>query len=394
MPQPPGLDALTRLRRTIFRTPGPLRWVVIGTLCGTILLLVLVGVVFRTGLGIVPVVNAREPDGDRGSSGSAAAPVGAAPSPGTAPKPVPDEFVPLVLTAGNVCPAVPAPRVAAQLMAASGFDANVVGEDGAEGVAQFRPELWQAYRPAADATATDPELAVPTLGRAMCALVEELDQLTGDAYLTALAAFQWGPDAVREAGGLPDAPSLRAFADMVSDYTAYYERDRRISDLPPTPTRRNPSTGPTANQPAGSTPGTTPSTTPSATGAPASPRATVPTSPSPSATWEERTIRSTAALRRGESWTSNRLQLTLTDDGDIVLRDQGRTVWRADTDGRGGNLLVFQSDGNLVLYSRYGGTVWTSRTNHNNGATLVLRADGNVVISSNGKVVWQTGTAG
>ncbi|MFK3983196.1 hypothetical protein ACI2K4_22810 [Micromonospora sp. NPDC050397] len=393
MPQPPGLDALTRLRRTVFRTPGPLRWVAIGTLCGTLALLVLVGVVFRTGLGIVPVVDARDPDGGNGSRGGAAAPVGVAPSPGTAPKPVPDEFVPLVLTAGNVCPAVPAPRVAAQLMAASGFDANVLGEDGAEGVAQFRPELWQAYRPSEDAVATDPELAVPALGRAMCALVEELGQLSGEAYPTALAAFQWGPEAVREAGGLPDAPSLRAFAEMVSDYTAYYERDRRIGDRPSTPPRRTPSTGPTASQPAGGNPGTTPSTTPT-NGAPASPRASVPSSPSPSASWQERTIRSTAALRREESWTSNRLQLTLTDDGDVVLRDQGRTVWRAGVADRGGHLLVFQSDGNLVLYSRYGGTVWSTKTARNNGATLVLRADGNVVISSNGKVVWQTGTAG
>lgn len=396
MPLPPGVDALTRLRRTIFRTPGPLRWVAIGTMIGLVVLLVLVGVVFRTGLGIVPVVGARPSDGGGGNRAGAAAPVGVAPTPGTAPKPLPDEYVPLVLAAGRECPEVPAPRIAAQVMAASGFAPGILGEDGAEGVAQFRPELWQAYAPSSTASATDPEQAVPALGRAMCGLVEDLDQLDGDAYLTALAAFQWGVDAIREAGGLPDAPSLRAFADMVSDYTAYYERDARLGDRSPAPSHRNPSTDPTPSRSVDPTPGgagATPTAPPSGPQNP--PPAPPPPSPSTSPTpvWQERVIRSTTALRSDQSWTSNRLQLTLTGDGDIVLRDQGRTVWRADTDGRGGELLVFQADGNLALYSRHGATIWTSRTAHNNGANLVLRADGNVVISSNGRTVWQTGTA-
>ncbi|MFI6761547.1 hypothetical protein ACIBF5_20655 [Micromonospora sp. NPDC050417] len=398
MPLSQGVDALTRLRRTIFRTPGPLRWVAIGTALGLVLLLVLFGVVFRTGLGIVPVVGAREPDG--GNRVGAAAPIGIAPSPGTSPKPLPDEYLPLVLAAGKVCPELPAPRIAGQVMAASGFTPGILGEDGAEGVAQFRPELWQAYAPSTAASATDPAVAVPTLGRAMCGLVDELAPLDGDAYLTALAAFQWGPEAIREAGGLPDAPSLRAFADMVSDYTAYYARDPRLSGASPTPTRRTNPTGPTPSGPTGtaSAPGngtpnpTSPGTNPSGT---PKPPATTTTAPPPPQTpvWQERVIRSGSALRPNQSWTSNRLELTLTGDGDIVLRDQGRTVWRSGTAGRGGQILVFQGDGNLVLYSRYGATLWSSRTARNNGATLVLRADGNVVISDDGRSIWQTGTA-
>jgi hypothetical protein len=394
VPLPPGSDALARLRRTIFRAPGPLRWVAIGTLIGLVGILVLVGVVVRTGLGSVPVVDARPADGDDGNRGIAAAPLGVAPSPGTAPKPLPDGYVPLVLAAGKVCPAVPAARVAAQLMAASGFDPEVLGEDGAEGVAQFRPELWRTYAPSATAAPTDPNAAVPALGRAMCALVEEFEPLDGEPYPVALAAFQWGTEAVRKAGGVPDAPSLRTFAEMVSDYTAYYERDTRLTPRSATPTRRAPSSAaPTPS--AARTPVTSPtapaSNTTNSTNASPTP---TPAAPPPTPVWQERVVRATSVLRPGQSWTSNRLRLTLADDGDVVLRDQGRAVWKANTGGRDGEHLVFQADGNLVLYSRTGSTVWSSRTSGNNGATLVLRADGNVVISTtNNRTVWQTGTA-
>ncbi|MGW4466735.1 hypothetical protein [Micromonospora sp. NPDC004704] len=392
MPLSPGSDALARLRRTIFRAPGPLRWVAIGTLIGLVGIIVLVGVVVSTGLGRVPVVDARPLDGDGGNRGVAAAPLGVAPSPGTAPKPVPDTYVPLVVTAGKVCPEVPAARIAAQLMAASGFETDVLGEDGAEGVAQFRPELWQVYAPSPTASPSDPNQAVPALGRAMCALVDDFEPLAGEAYPVALAAFQWGTEAVRKAGGVPDAPSLRTFNEMVSDYTAYYEQDPRLEPKTVAPTRRAPSS-------AGANPNPTPSRTPTASPtAPASNSTNsspAPTSaaPSPTPVWQERVVRSTAVLREGQSWTSNRLRLTLTDNGDVTLQDQGQAVWRTNTGGRGGELLVFQGDGNLVLYSRNGSTVWSTRTSGHNGATLVLRADGNVIISSNGRTLWQTGTA-
>ncbi|MEV4626103.1 hypothetical protein AB0J90_07420 [Micromonospora sp. NPDC049523] len=396
MPLSSGSDSFTRLRRTIFRAPGPLRWVAIGTLIGLVGIIVLVTVVVGNGLGSVPVVDARPPGSDGGNRGIAAAPLGVAPSPGTAPTPVPDTYVPLVVTAGKVCPEVPAARIAAQLMAASGFDPDVLGEDGAEGVAQFRPELWRVYTPSPTASPADPNQAVPALGRAMCALVDDFEQLDGDAYPIALAAFQWGTEAVRKAGGVPDAPTLRTFAEMVSDYTAYYEQDPRLDPRTATPTRRAPSsTNPNSNSNPSPTPGRTPTavpTAPASNSTNASPARTS-AAPSPTPVWQERVVRATTVLRRGQAWTSNRLRLTLADNGDVTLQDQGQTVWRTNTGGRGGELLVFQGDGNLVLYSRSGSTVWSTRTSGHNGATLVLRADGNVVILSNGRTLWQTGTA-
>jgi hypothetical protein len=55
---------------------------------------------------------------------------------------------------------------------------------------------------------------------------------------------------------------------------------------------------------------------------------------------------------------------------------------------RGGYWLVWQSDGNLVLYSNPGEAVWASYT-MNRGRTLRLQSDGNMVIyNGSGQAVW------
>ncbi|MFD0787259.1 hypothetical protein ACFQZ8_25440, partial [Micromonospora azadirachtae] len=109
--------------------------------------------------------------------------------------------------------------------------------------------------------------------------------------------------------------------------------------------------------------------------------------------WQTRVVNGTSVLRPGGSWRTNRLTLTLTSDGNVVLYDQGRRVWSAQTSGKGADQLVFQADGNLVLYTRGMATIWSTRTDGHDGAILVLQNDGNVTISQNGRTLWQTGTA-
>ena len=107
--------------------------------------------------------------------------------------------------------------------------------------------------------------------------------------------------------------------------------------------------------------------------------------------WEQRTIASTSVLTTGQSWSTNRLRLTVTGGGDLVLQDQGRTVWRTGTTS--GVKLVMQNDGHLVLYDAGNGTAWSSGTAGNPGAVLVLRADGDMIISMvNGRTLFSTGT--
>ncbi|TDC21309.1 hypothetical protein E1211_32170, partial [Micromonospora sp. 15K316] len=149
----------------------------------------------------------------------------------------------------------------------------------------------------------------------------------------------------------------------------------------PTPPRAPHKPRPTTKPGTGST--TPPS--PSRTAPPAKP----PAKPQ----WQTRVVNGTSVLRPGGSWRTNRLTFSLTSDGNLVLSDQGRRVWSAQTGGRGADQLVFQDDGNLVLYSRSMATIWSTRTDGNNGAILVLQNDGNVTISRNGRTLWQTGTA-
>jgi hypothetical protein len=107
--------------------------------------------------------------------------------------------------------------------------------------------------------------------------------------------------------------------------------------------------------------------------------------------WQERVIASTSVLTTGQSWSTNRLKLTVTGGGNLVLQDQGRTVWQTGTTR--GVKLVMQNDGHLVLYDAGNGTAWSSGTAGNPGAVLILRADGNMVISLNGRTLFQTHTA-
>ncbi|MEV4845973.1 ricin-type beta-trefoil lectin domain protein [Micromonospora matsumotoense] len=156
------------------------------------------------------------------------------------PKAVPGGYTALVVRAGSVCPEVTPPLVAAQLMALSGFDANLLGPEGQRGIAQFRSEVWQAYGPT-DASAWDPQAAIPAVGTALCALHRELSGLEGDPSLLALAAYRNGPAAVRQAGGDLDA-GTQAFLRTVREHTDYYALDNRLraaapsSSPSPTPT--------------------------------------------------------------------------------------------------------------------------------------------------------------
>lgn len=69
--------------------------------------------------------------------------------------------------------------------------------------------------------------------------------------------------------------------------------------------------------------------------------------------------------------------------------DQNRKYWA----GNSKYYLIFQNDGNLVLYSRAGASIWNSRTS-NRGERAVFQDDGNLVVYSSGnRVVFSTNTS-
>ncbi|MCM4083463.1 hypothetical protein [Paractinoplanes hotanensis] len=321
-------------------------------------------------------------------------PIGVVPSPGTPPKPVPDSYLAAVLAAGRSCPGLTPARVAAQLMAASAFNPNLFGARSAQGIAQFSPQIWTRYAPSvAGATPWDPSAAIPALGRTMCALLDGVDGLGKDRYRLALAAFRVGPDAVRRAGGLPDDADVRRFVDLTAAYADHYQRDPKLGG-PAVPARPGtPRAGVTPGKPGPAAGGDVPGAGKPGSGASPSrsPRARPSTSP-PKRNWQTRVVNATSTLRLGQSWATDRLTLVLANEGNVILYDRGKAVWQTGTKGKGGHHLVFQADGNLVLYTASNATVWTSGTPGNDGAILVLQADGNVSISNGGRGIWHTGT--
>ena len=190
------------------------------------------------------------------------APAAETPPVAAPPVPVPVDLVAYVNAAGRICPAITPARVAAQLQALSGFDTNLRSADGRVGVAQFTPQLWATYQSRKDASMWDPEEAIPAMGLAMCRLDTELAGLGGDPYVLALGAYQWGPNVVRQAGGLPRT-TVAQLADRAVAQMPAYEKDKRLVVTAPKPVvTSKPPVKPSAST---STPTTTAPTTAPAT---------------------------------------------------------------------------------------------------------------------------------
>ena len=97
-------------------------------------------------------------------------------------------------------------------------------------------------------------------------------------------------------------------------------------------------------------------------------------------------------LRR-QSLTSPSGSCTLVyqDDGNLVLYryDLDRAVWASNTYGASVGELVLQSDGNLVLYNRDGRALWATGTDGRPAARLSVRDEGTVVLeTADGSELW------
>lgn len=114
----------------------------------------------------------------------------------------------------------------------------------------------------------------------------------------------------------------------------------------------------------------------------------------------------------------NRVHMILQDDGNLVSIDY-KPLWRSSSSipvdtgeakliippgtflevgksyDAGGAGLVFQADGNLVVYAANGSVVWATYTQGKGGVQAVMQTDGNFVIyNAAGKAIWNTGSAG
>jgi hypothetical protein len=96
------------------------------------------------------------------------------------------------------------------------------------------------------------------------------------------------------------------------------------------------------------------------------------------------------------------LKLVFQQDGNLVLYRGGGTdwdaLWDSGTNGKGASKLAFQQDGNLVIYTTRAGKdapIWDTRTAGRNVSRLALQDDCNLVLyDGNNKPFWASDTAG
>jgi len=81
-------------------------------------------------------------------------------------------------------------------------------------------------------------------------------------------------------------------------------------------------------------------------------------------------------------------------DGNLVLYNSSNAaVWASNTNGQPAWRTYMQPDGNLVVYSAEGQAIWASNTNGNAGAFLSLNNYGYLVIyNSSYQNIWSVGS--
>ncbi|WP_426478355.1 PQQ-binding-like beta-propeller repeat protein [Chryseobacterium sp. CBSDS_008] len=85
---------------------------------------------------------------------------------------------------------------------------------------------------------------------------------------------------------------------------------------------------------------------------------------------------------------NNRYYLIFQNDGNLVLYNRaGASIWDARTTNRGVK-AIFQEDGNLVVYTPGNGVAFSSNTNGRRADKLTVQDDGNLVIYSRSNPVW------
>ncbi|MEV8004288.1 mannose-binding protein [Streptomyces parvus] len=155
----------------------------------------------------------------------------------------------------------------------------------------------------------------------------------------------------------------------------------------PSPTEQKKTTPPKA-APAPVAPSPAPRTSAPAEKPKASPKPKPKAAPKPD--WGTQTVSATSSIGVGQSWATNRIRMTMQQDGNLVVyNERNKPIWAAMTFGAN-HRAIFQPDGNLVIHNGDDRPIWASKTHDFGGAQMVLRPDAKVVIVHQGKVVWST----
>ena len=87
---------------------------------------------------------------------------------------------------------------------------------------------------------------------------------------------------------------------------------------------------------------------------------------------------------------SGQYKLVFQGDGNLVLYEGSRDRWSSKTDNKGATECIMQSDGNLVIYSGPNKVLWASGTDGKRGSFLWVQDDRNLVIY---QPIWASNTS-
>ncbi|WP_329167515.1 NlpC/P60 family protein (plasmid) [Streptomyces sp. NBC_01717] len=146
-------------------------------------------------------------------------------------KAIPAEYRDWVIQAGKLCADAPAALIAAQIEAESAWNPRAGSPAGAQGISQFIPATWATWKVDADddgdADVWSPPDAIMTQARYDCYLADVVRdyKITGVSNRELmLAAYNAGPVAVAQAGGIPKNGETEIYVprilQLMGKYTA------------------------------------------------------------------------------------------------------------------------------------------------------------------------------
>ncbi|MFI8008274.1 NlpC/P60 family protein [Streptomyces sp. NPDC086010] len=133
---------------------------------------------------------------------------------------VPTEYRSLVEEAGKTCPEVSPNLLAALLTQESGFNPKAASPVGAQGIAQFMPSTWEKHGIDGNGDGKrdvwDPEDAIPSSGKYLCTLADDVKDVPGNKQNNMLAAYNAGSGAVQKYGGVPPYKETQNYVQSIS----------------------------------------------------------------------------------------------------------------------------------------------------------------------------------
>ncbi|MGW7295763.1 C40 family peptidase [Streptomyces xiamenensis] len=132
---------------------------------------------------------------------------------------VPAAYRSLVEEAGQQCPELSPALLAAQLNQESGWNPRAQSHAEAQGIAQFIPGTWAVHGIDANgdgvADVWDPEDAIVSAAAYNCSLASYVRDVPGDPVDNMLAAYNAGPYAVIQYGGVPPYTETQNYVRVI-----------------------------------------------------------------------------------------------------------------------------------------------------------------------------------